>query len=314
MIEARALTRRFGEFVAVDAISLSIPNGAILALLGPNGAGKTTTVRMLAGLLAPTSGSAMVSGIDVASRPGDVRARSGLVTDTPGLYERMAPRPYLDFFGSLYGLEERERAARIDELLAAFDLQAHGGEPIAGFSKGMKQKVALARALLHQPVALFLDEPTSGLDPQAAHAVRELIVRLKRSNRSIVLCTHDLDEAERLADQVAILQHGRVIACGSPDALRKTGAPETVVRVEFAEPDPGAAAAIGQLEGVFGVHADGALRLEYRAANTREVNPRVLARLVERGSQVVSMTCETSTLEDVYFRAMGDLPRQEEAA
>ena len=202
MIRASGLGRRFGSLVAVDGISLDIADGTLLALLGPNGAGKTTTVRMLSGLLAPSVGSAAVAGCDVASDPAGVRARVGLVTDVPGLYDQMTPLAYLQFFGRLYGLDAASQSSRIDDLLRMFELYERRHDRMVTFSRGMQQKVALARALLHEPAVLFLDEPTAGLDPLAARAVRELIQRLKHARRSIVLCTHDLDEAERLADQV----------------------------------------------------------------------------------------------------------------
>jgi ABC-2 type transport system ATP-binding protein len=316
MIEARSLTRRFGAVLAVDGISLAIPDGAVLALLGPNGAGKTTTVRMLAGLLAPTSGQAMVAGINVAADPTGVRRRCGLVTDVPGLYERMTARDYLDFFGQLYGLDAPTRRARIDHLLTLFDLRQQAGERLAGYSKGMQQKIALARALLHEPPALFLDEPTSGLDPQAARVVRELITDLKQASRSIVLCTHDLDEAERLADEVAIIQRGRIVASGSLASLRNDASREVLVRVEFAASCPDALAWLAGIDGLYGAAArpngDGAgetRAIEYRTRDTRSVNPKVLARLVAGGGQVVSMTVDSDTLEDVYFRAMAEAPR-----
>jgi ABC-2 type transport system ATP-binding protein len=204
MIEAHELTRRFGTFLAVDRVTLRVPAGTILALLGPNGAGKTTIVRMLAGLVAPSAGGAVVAGRNVRADPAGVRARVGLVTDVPGLHEQMAPAPYLDFFGRLYGLDAATRRRRVAELLAYFGLEDQRGTRMADFSKGMKQKVALARALLHEPPVLFLDEPTSGLDPLGARAVRDLIRGLRSERRAVVLCTHDLDEAERLADEVTV--------------------------------------------------------------------------------------------------------------
>jgi ABC-2 type transport system ATP-binding protein len=236
MIRARGLTRRFGDFTAVENVSFDVPNGAILALLGPNGAGKTTTVRMLAGLIAPSEGEASVAGFDVRRQANAVRTRVGLVTDMPGLYEQMTLPAYLDFFGAVYGIPQAERQRKIAELIGFFDLSDHQRERMAGFSKGMKQKVALARALLHDPLALYLDEPTSGLDPLAARAVRELIVGLKRANRVIILCTHDLDEAERLADEIAIMRAGAIVRRGAPAALRADSSPETTVRIRFAEP------------------------------------------------------------------------------
>ncbi|CAA9587952.1 MAG: Efflux ABC transporter, ATP-binding protein [uncultured Thermomicrobiales bacterium] len=309
MIEARGLTRRFGQFVAVEGVSLRVPDGAILALLGPNGAGKTTTVRMLAGLLAPSDGAATVAGCDVRRDPAGVRARVGLVTDLPGLYEQMTLPDYLDFFGGIYGIEPATRARRIAELIDFFELGEHWQGRLAGFSKGMKQKVALARALLHEPAALFLDEPTSGLDPLGARAVRELIVGLKAANRAIILCTHDLDEAERLADEVAIVRRGRIVASDAPAALRAAATTDTLVRIELAAPHPGARAALDGLPGAtFAAPlGDGMSSLiEYRTARPRETNPLAIARLTTVGAAIVTVTCATRTLEEVYAAALNE--------
>ena len=312
MIEARDLTRRFKSFIAVSEVSLHVPAGSILALLGPNGAGKTTTVRMLTGLLAPSEGTASVASYDITRDPGAVRARVGLVTDVPGLFEQMRVVPYLHFFAEMYGIPTQERARRIDELLELFDLTAHRREKMAGFSKGMKQKVALARALIHQPAVLFLDEPTSGLDPLAARMVRELITNFKHSSRSIILCTHDLDEAERLADTVAIMHRGRIVASDTPTRLRERASSETIVHVQFAEPCPLTLTTLLDIEGVSFPNFVGkastldgtGLALEYRTAWPEKINPQVLTQLVNAGAQVVSLSFEHSTLEDVYASAI----------
>lgn len=321
MIETYGLTRRFGAFTAVSQVSLHVPDGAILALLGPNGAGKTTTIRMLSGLLSPTEGNATVAGYDIRREPNAVRACVGLATDTPGLFEQMKVPAYLDFFGSIYGLSPAERTRRIDELLEFFELSTHRNEKMAGFSKGMKQKVALARALIHEPAVLFLDEPTSGLDPLAARSVRELIVGLKRSNRSIILCTHDLDEAERLADQVAIIRQGAIVALDTPSTLRKQATGETQVTIEFVGECPLSLGTLATIEGIHSpvvkekkatgslslVTQSPAFMLEYQTPHPKIVNPQVLTRLITAGAQVVSVTCETRSLEDVYASAMGDV-------
>lgn len=318
MIEAYGLTRRFGTFSAVSQVSLRVPDGTVLALLGPNGAGKTTTIRMLAGLLAPTEGDATVAGYSIRREPAAIRARVGLVTDTPGLFEQMKAPAYLDFFGSIYGIPAAERARRIGELLELFDLAEHRNEKMVGFSKGMKQKVALARALMHDPAVLFLDEPTSGLDPLAARTVRELVVRLKRSSRSILLTTHDLDEAERLADEVAIIRQGRIVAHDTPAALRRRATGEALVVIEFAQDFPVALEALATIDGVstpqFREKAatgslspapqPGALLLEYHTPRPKAVNPQALARLIAAGAQIVSVTSQTSSLEEVYASAM----------
>ncbi|MCL4545351.1 MAG: ABC transporter ATP-binding protein [Chloroflexi bacterium] len=276
----------------------------MLALLGPNGAGKTTTVRMLAGLLAPSSGAATIAGIDVRRDPRAVRARSGLVTDVPGLYERMTPVAYLDFFGRIYGVDPKRRSLRIAELLDLFELRDHATALLSGFSKGMKQKVALARALLHEPVALFLDEPTSGLDPAAAHVVRDLILSLKQASRSIILCTHDLAEAERLADEVVIISGGKIIAAGGATELRAGATSETLVRIELAESCPAALALLQEMPAVSNPRSEDAALL-FRTPHPREVNPAVLRRLIAGGAAVVTVTCTTRTLEEVYLAATG---------
>ncbi len=306
MIEAWGLTRRFGSFVAVEGASLRVPGGTLLALLGPNGAGKTTTVRMLAGLLAPSEGEATVAGCDVRRDPAGVRARVGLVTDAPGLYEQMNLPDYLDFYGGIYGLDAPTRRARIAELIDFFDLGEHRRERLSGFSKGMKQKVALARALLHEPAALFLDEPTSGLDPLGARAVRDLIVGLKAAKRTIVLCTHDLDEAERLADEVAIMRRGRIVASDAPAALRAAATADTLVRIELAAPHPAALAALAGLPGLAldGARDPAAPLITYRTPQPRATNPLVIARLTAAGAAIVSVTSTTRTLEDVYAAAL----------
>ncbi|HEX9035680.1 MAG TPA: ABC transporter ATP-binding protein [Ktedonobacterales bacterium] len=306
MIRASRLTRRFGDFTAVDGVSFDVPDGSILALLGPNGAGKTTTVRMLSGLISPSEGEASVAGYDIRHDASEVRARVGLVTDTPGLYEQMTLPAYLDFFGAVYGLPKELRARRIDELVNFFDLSDHQRERMSGFSKGMKQKVALARALLHEPLALFLDEPTSGLDPLSARAVRDLIVGLKRANRSIVLCTHDLDEAERLADQIAIISAGAVVRHDTPRALRANASPDMIVRVRLAAP-LAEGVALAAFAGATPVSPTGqpATEVVYRTPDPDSVNPGIIARLVAAGARIVSVTCEARALEDIYADAVG---------
>ncbi len=339
MIEAHGLTRRFGSFPAVSDLSLAVAAGSILALLGPNGAGKTTTVRMLAALLAPSEGEARVAGYDVRREPDAVRASVGLMTDAPGLYEQMTVTDYLNLYGTIYGIPGPERRRRIHELLAFFELEEFQAQRMMGFSKGMKQKVALARALIHEPPVLFLDEPTAGLDPLAVRAVRELILGLKHGRRTIVLCTHDLDEAERLADEVAILRRGRIVARDTPAALRSRAASGTLVRIELAGPCAGAPESLREVPGVEAprllssngagpgapavpgspgvpVSEGGASRdtpvlpasatLVYGTREPRVVNPQVVARLVAAGAQVVSITCEAPSLEDVYANAMGE--------
>ena len=206
-------------------------------------------------------------------------------------------------------------------MLFRSDLTTHRNEKMAGFSKGMKQKVALARALIHEPAILFLDEPTSGLDPLAARSVRELIVGFKRSNRSIILCTHDLDEAERLADQVAIIKQGHIVALDTPSRLRKQATGEALVQIEFVDACPLSLDELAAIDNVLNPQlrekkATGSLStgtqspgfiLEYQTPQPKITNPQVLSQLIMAGAQIVTVTCETHSLEDVYASAMGDL-------
>ncbi len=208
LIHATALTRRFDERLAVDGLSLTLGAGQVLALLGPNGAGKTTTMRMLAGLLAPTSGTATVCGYPLGQRDEDndaIRARCGVVPEAPGFYERLTARQNLRFFAGLHGLTTAEIDRRVAAELQRFDLVERGDDRVGTYSKGMKQRLSLARALLHQPQLLFLDEPTAGLDPKATAELHQLIRDLRAAGKGIVLSTHTLEEAEALADEILVI-------------------------------------------------------------------------------------------------------------
>jgi ABC-2 type transport system ATP-binding protein len=219
VIEAFQLTRSFGGRLAVQDVTFSVRPGEIFALLGPNGAGKTTILRMLAGLIAPSRGTVAVDGIELTPRSAEnVRSRVGFLPEAPGLWDRLSVEANLLVYARLYGLQDP--AGRVRQLLDFFRLADRAADPAAQLSKGMKQKVALARMLLHEPAVLLLDEPTSGLDPHTAVMVRELVLQLTRTARAILISTHNLDEAERLADRVAVLQR-RLVAVDTPAALRQ---------------------------------------------------------------------------------------------
>jgi ABC-2 type transport system ATP-binding protein len=209
-----------------------VQGGQILALLGQNGAGKTTTVRMLTALLNPSRGSARVAGYDVVKNGHDVRASVGVLTEQHGLYMRMSALEYLDFFGQVYGLDAPERKKRSDNLLEYFGLMEAAKRRVGEYSKGMRQKLALARAMIHQPGVLLLDEPTSAMDPESARLVRDEIARLKSSSRTIVICSHNLTEVEALADMIAIIYRGKILIQGTLDELKKNvlGSPEYVIK------------------------------------------------------------------------------------
>jgi len=233
MIVAEELTKIFDDFVAVDRISLSVPTGKVMVLLGKNGAGKTTTVRMLTSILRPSGGFARVAGFDVVKQAEKVRASVGVLTEHHGLYGRMNTEEYLQFFGSLYGLSANESMQRAVPLLERFDLHVARKKRLSEFSKGMRQKLALVRALLHDPPVLLLDEPTSAMDPESARSVRDAIAQLRNQGRTVLLCTHNLAEAEELADLVAIIHGGRILIQETPEMVKEIllGPPEFEVKL-----------------------------------------------------------------------------------
>lgn len=226
-IQTENLTREFKTVRAVDALTLSVPAGTVFGFLGPNGAGKTTTLRLLLGLLEPTAGRAEVLGFDTRTQAGEIRTRVGALLEHSGLYERLTAEDNLEFYGRVWRLSAAERQARIKELLSNVGLWERRTEIVRDWSRGMKQKLAVARALLHRPKLIFLDEPTSGLDPLAASALREDLAALAaQTGVTVFLTTHNLAEAERLCAQVAVIRQGRLVAVGHPDELRaRTGRP-----------------------------------------------------------------------------------------
>jgi ABC-2 type transport system ATP-binding protein len=220
-IEAVGLTKRFGTTLAVDGVSLAVQRGEIFGFLGPNGAGKTTTIKLLVGLLKPTAGLALIGGHDVHTAPLAAKALIGFAPDQPLLPDKLTPHEYLEYVAGLYQLDRRTAQIDGDELLSMFDLADRADDLIEGFSHGMKQKTALAGALLHRPAALFLDEPTVGLDPKSARLIKDLLRRLAdQRGTAVFMSTHILEIAERMCDRVGIIQGGHVIAAGSLDELR----------------------------------------------------------------------------------------------
>lgn len=217
MIELKNLTKKFGDLTAVDKLSLNIKAGEVFGILGPNGAGKTTTIRMLSSLIGPTSGTATVAGLEIGKDDQEIRRKIGILTESPGLYDRLSAERNLLFFARLHEIENPE--AKVEQYLRLLELWERRKDLVGGFSKGMKQKMAIARALLHEPKVLFLDEPTSGLDPEMSKLVREFISELRQDGRAIVICTHNLDEADRLCDRVAVFKT-RLIAVDTPANMR----------------------------------------------------------------------------------------------
>lgn len=301
VITTEGLTRRFGTTLAVDGLSLQIERGEIFGLLGHNGAGKTTTVRLLNGVLAPTKGSARVLGLSPVTDGPALRRRTGVLTETPALYEPLSARDNLRLFAALYDLPARTANRRVDDLLEQFALGDRAGEKVGGYSKGMKQRLALARAFLHEPELLFLDEPTAGLDPVAARQVNDLVVHLSRDeNRTVVLATHNLHDAQQFCDRVAVLEQGRVVALGSPTDLAQQYARHRLVEMDI---DPAHMTLATQT-----LAARPGLVIENSAAGKVAVSgmayeaiPDVLEQLVSRGVRIYRVMPDEPSLEDVYF-------------
>ena len=221
MIEVQNLVKHFGPIRAVDGVSFVCQDGEVFGLLGPNGAGKTTTLRMLATVLQPMAGTAKVDGHDVVKEPTEVRQAVGVLPETVGLYGRLTAREQLRYFGRLYGLDDAALEGRIEELLAMLEMAEYADRRCEGFSKGMRQKVALARALIHDPRTMIQDEPTAGLDVMSARSVREFIDRFREEGRCVLLSTHVMSEAERFCDRIAIIHKGKILVQGTPDELRQ---------------------------------------------------------------------------------------------
>lgn len=303
MIETHDLSKQFHDFMAVDGVNLSVEPGQILALLGQNGAGKTTTVRMLTALLQPSRGWARVAGYDVVKNGYDVRASVGVLTEQHGLYMRMTAVEYLDFFGQVYSLSPSARKTRSENLLEYFGLAEAAKRRVGEYSKGMRQKLALARAMMHDPGVLLLDEPTSAMDPESARLVRDEIARLKSSKRTIVICSHNLNEVEALADKIAIIYRGRILIQGTLDELgRKVlGAPE--YKILFSE-----ACDVNELKLPQGVELleKTATSLKVRVEAPQEANPQILKELSVKSIPVMAFQEQTRTLEQVYLKVMAD--------
>lgn len=223
VIAARGLRKTFNDKTAVEHVDLDVHGGEIFGFLGPNGAGKTTTIKMLIGLLRPTNGQALIGGYDIQADPIHAKALIGYVPDEPALPDKLSAREYLQFIGGLYRMAPQHVQRRGEELLRLFDLHDHADELVGGFSHGMRQKMGLAGALLHDPHALFLDEPTVGLDPRSARLIKDILRQLAARGTAVFLTTHILEIAERLCDRVAIIRNGQIIATGTLDELRGGG-------------------------------------------------------------------------------------------
>jgi len=304
LISASMLSRSFDGVPAVESVSFEIPEGSLFTLLGPNGAGKTTTVRLLLGLIAPDSGTARVAGYQLGQSNNALRSVCGLLTETPGFYDRMSAWENLIFFSQLYRIPETIRDQRLQEQLRAMNLWERRNDLVGTFSKGMKQKLAIIRAVFHEPKVIFMDEPTAGLDPEASVMVREMISKLKGEGRTIVVCTHNLDEAQRLADVVGIINR-RLLVCDTLTNLRSGSRLTTSIEIELRAPLGDHQLTAMKLPFVKRIdRKDGKYIFEVEDASIN--TPNLVRALVDCDAQVYAVHPQTRDLETIYLQCVSE--------
>lgn len=310
VIKTFDLTCHFGSIKALQNLNIEVPCGSIFGFLGHNGAGKTTTIRLLLGLLQPTKGSAHVLGYRIEDESREIRYNTGALLEDPGLYGRLSAWENLDFFGRIWRIERREREERMENLLSHMGLLERCHEQVDSWSKGMKQKLAILRVLLHRPSLIFMDEPTAGLDPVAASNLREDISKLvKREGVSIFLTTHNLEEAERLCHEIAIIREGRLVTTGSPEALKKERKNHYYL-IKGEGFNQKALCHVREHRGVDDVHKrEGSIQLELK--REMEIAP-LIKILVEEGVQIEEVTRKKESLEETFLELMKEDVREEE--
>ncbi len=300
MIAVENLTRKFGEVTAVEGLNFQIEEGEIFGFLGPNGAGKTTTIRMLCCLISKTSGEAAIGAYNIGKADDSLQIRKmiGLVPDNVGLYEDLTAFENLDFYGKLYECPERRRKQNIERFLKMLDLWERKDTRAGSFSKGMKQKLALARALVHEPKILFLDEPTANLDPESAKTVRDFILEIKKQGRTIFLNTHNLDEAQRICDRIGIIKT-KLLTIGTPEQLRESlSKPKTEIRLAQASE-----AMVDSLRKLISNKIEiSGNKLIIDVTDPDKENPSIIAAITSTGGQIREVTQLIPTLEDVYLQ------------
>jgi ABC-2 type transport system ATP-binding protein len=311
-VVAEGLTRKFNYFTAVQNLNLNIEEGEVFGLLGPNGAGKTTTLRMLAALISPTEGSATVAGYDIRRDPSKVRQNVGILTENPSLYERLSAFENMDFFAEAYGITDAtERHLRIREALEFLSLWNRRNDKVANYSKGMKQKLAIARTTLHKPKILFLDEPTAGLDPESSKEIRDLITQLsEREKRTILLCTHHLEDAEKLCSRVLIMNKSKPLVMGTPQELQEKTGSQPIIKIELKELNPriiDVAKQNSQAKMVNANNQESALLINVN--DPRIATPEIVYDLVKNGAQILSVNVLRPSLEDTYLKLIKEQPR-----
>jgi len=307
MIITENLTKKFKEKIAVDRLNLEVQEGEVFGFLGPNGAGKTTTVRMLTCLISPTSGNARVNRYDVKTQPMQIRRTAGILTETPGLYDNLSAERNLEIFAQLY--EVQDVKGQIEKYLRMLGLWDQRYDPAATFSKGMKQKIALARALIHEPKIVFLDEPTSALDPEAARLVRDFIADLRKEGRTIFLCTHNLDEADRLCDRIALFKTA-LLTVDSPANLRASVFGRKVV-FHLREIGP---TLVQSLQSILVIKQVKSVdnKLVITMDDPERNNPLIIRTLVEAGADIQFVGELRHSLEDVYLQLINQHPADQD--
>ncbi len=304
-IDVRQIVKRFGDFTAVDGISFDVAQGEIFGLLGPNGAGKSTLIRIMTTLIPPTSGTAIVGGVDVCADPNGVRKRIGVIPQALTSDGELTPRENLLIFAKLYGVPRARRRALIDELLAAVELSQWADKPVKNLSGGMRRRVEIARGLVHEPNIFFLDEPTTGLDPVSRTAVWEMLRRIKETHDlTVLLTTHYMDEADKLCDRIAIVDHGKLMALDSPLRLKASVPGTNTIEASFAETPPDWEARLAALPGVAKVTGDAHVaRLATHSGP--ETTTALMAAAAAAGVRVLSFAVQSTTLDDVFVHYTG---------
>jgi len=311
-IEVRELTKFYGSLLAVDHVSFEVENMEIFGLLGPNGAGKTTTIRMLCGMLRPTSGTAFVAGFDVSQKPEAAKRRIGYVPDVSNLFPALSARTNLEFMGKLYGLSKNERRENINKVLELFQLTERQNDLIGHYSKGMHRRMTIAAALIHNPDVLIMDEPTTGLDAQTARLLREKILELNKDGKTVFLTTHQIDEADRLCRRVGIIDHGNLIALDSPEDLKRATEGTRALEIKLkSNPDQQEwVSIIRKAEGVDNVFEVGGT-IRVLSKDLSQVIPTVVNLLDKQGGKIENITVSQPSLEDAFISLTGRTIREE---
>jgi len=298
MIQVENLSKKFGSITAVDNITFEIKDGSIFGFLGPNGAGKTTTIRMLSTLIKPTSGTVVIDGRELSKNGEYIRSILGILTETPGMYEKISAIENLNFFSGFYGIEDKKRKQNIEKFLKMFDLWDRRDDLVGTYSKGMKQKLAIARALIHEPKILYLDEPTAALDPESAFMVRSFIENQKNEKTTVFLCTHNLEEASNLSDVVCIIKN-RIIKISTLEELQKNKKGKKI-EIVFNRPAEKYAGILRDFTEITNLEAKED-KINFSMENPEKINPAIIKKLVDCGAEIVYFNEIKASLEEIYL-------------